>query len=298
MRKISYAIIIACCLAGSAYADGINVSTLSNSLKKAYQSLGEMGLTIDRAGRKYIAGKYAVAVPRSAIIEEKGKSYVVVLDKENPEMSDRLEVALGSKSDKYVHTRNGVSSGDYLVVRKQPLVTKAPPASKPIPKAKPVTSPYPSQNPRVKAPEPPRYATSKNDTRSQVATRPYTPPPVDQRSYPDRTSPTWYQREREPVTIYRPSQSLQPIDLEYDYDSYDLYPQEKGCPVCDKPSYEEPYHFSQDYDDFDYSDGDYDFDYDQFDYDYGHHDYYPRAGRRGSGCFTEGLCRSFRKWFH
>lgn len=295
MKKTGYVILAALCLAGPASANTIDVSKLTAPLKKAYTSLGQMGLTIDKATRKFISGKYSVAVPKSAIIEDKGKSYVVILDPQNPSMSDRHEVILGNKSDKFVHTKNVVTSGDYVVVRKQKPAPKTTPHTKPILKAKPVEAPKytpPRSIARVEKPTSPGSYTRPTTPKTPSYT--YTPPPVNQRSYSFQNPPRNYQPA--PSAPVRQPDSRTPFDPT-PYISNSIPNSPAGCSVCTQP---EPYPYHNEFD-YDYVD-DYDYDYDyagDYDYDYVD-DYYPVVEPYDchSNCFSHGLRRAFSCWFN
>lgn len=98
-------------------ANGLDHDVLPDGLKLTHQSLGEMGLSIDRAGNRVIEGRLCVAVPRSAVIEDEGKNYVVVLNERNPALSERLEVQLGHQNAEFIQVWNAVFPGDYIVIR-------------------------------------------------------------------------------------------------------------------------------------------------------------------------------------
>jgi hypothetical protein len=160
-----------------AFGDVNAPTDLSENLKKARLSLAKMGLTTQRAGSRMIGGKSGVAVHRAAIIEEKGKSFVVVLDENDPSKSEKIQVRLGDKSGDYIHAENGVTPGDYLVVRVEELTPSRPSTTTPALVPAPVKVPVEIREPKI----------AKRISPPQMARREPTPSNIFRRGVPIAT---------------------------------------------------------------------------------------------------------------
>ncbi|MDF1815449.1 MAG: hypothetical protein P1V20_24830 [Verrucomicrobiales bacterium] len=165
------------CFTGFAFGDA--PPGASETLRQAYEALGKMGLTIEKAENKVISGRYGVAVPRAAVIEENGKTYVVVLDEKDVSRSQRLEIATGKSSGSFIQTGSQISPGDYIVVRKEALVATVEKPVQVVERKKVPQRPAPAAAapPIAKRIESIYPATNRNDERFYISTAPAQPEP-------------------------------------------------------------------------------------------------------------------------